>query len=1017
MLYQRQVRLLIRLAFLLLILSSLPAQAATQRRGKEASIRAQATSTVNIYNSNLAALSSSQGRFVLGTTNGDPGTPNDNNKRLLFGYPSIVGTSFSTLRIMNGNTPVDYRLGSTDGVGVAPDRAPVSDGSTLTTVWTINNVRVVERLSFIFTADTGRSDLLSISYTLTNLRPTPVPAGLRIMLDDQIGNNDGAPVFVPGWGRQITEQNFDSPVPDYWTAWESVDFDPAGLKARGILRGSGVTSPDRFVVAHWDESLCPGEGPGLYSSAWDYTPDGQTSILCDSAVAMYYNPQAIGAGQSRSINTIYGLTSSNNGLALAPDISAFIASNQQTIQSLSDYARDVSTVGDYFNNKLDEDKFKAWLDLGFNATDTLLPLVHWNLVGEGLEHITTPGYKAALHASWRGWTDEASRHWYKPLYDSIHNNRKLVFKSLAMAGIHYYVEEEAVNLSQDGLKDWAVQRLAPGQGTPFADAFGQPSASLGASYQSNLARERDELLTRLSAQPLTPAQVAAYRADLAARQQANSQLVAALGSHRDLLWANYQRARADEQNWWKPFIKVFVKWGVVGAATLIWDGPGYYIASIGTSAVQTIYEAVEDARALQQDQQMASQAYSLLTGRLSTSYDQVALNTVNGLNLIRASDTPQIASGGVSVAAMKSFGQSRWWPYPHWSEQSAQIDLAIANSETFPTTFQTSAAYTRNDWWNGDARLLPEGQSLDLPGQGAGTATIPLKSTNWGETPNEGNAVDITVMGASETGLYPVATLQPIWQPTRVPLAAAAIHTQDMAVDALPELPFPLVAGVSAVPGTTDQQIIITVTNPYTLTVAATITQTLPQDVTLVDGGGAQTLGSLLSWFATLQAGESTQLRARIHWGGAPGTTETLSGTQLQFQDPATGQGDTYTAPDMTLTAVWPLQTSIQPPLTWQIGTTTSIPVTLTALSATESVHGQLSITIATPEGQTLWSGSQSVSVPAGGSQSLTLSVPTPLHLGYAEITGEVVLNTASRGVLDEVINIHGYDTYLPLMR
>lgn len=974
----------------------------------------------SILNQHLRVNIAPDGRFVIGTTGGDPSTTADDNKRLLYGYPSRIGTSFTTLRVISGGSTTDYQLGK----NVAPTVSPSSDGTTLTTVWEAGGVRVEQRLYFATNPDTGRMDTTVIEYQLTNITTSQRQAGLRILLDTMIGDNDGAPFFAPGYGNITQERDFSrGGIPDYWIAWESPTFDPNRLKAKGFLRGSGITTPDRLVIAHWDDDLCPSAGPGLFSTAWDYTANPNTSITCDSAVALYYNPVILNPGQTRTIRTYYGLTGSGGGLALAPDVVNFVTANRQQLQNVSQYARDVSTVGDYFLDKLDSDKVQRVVHIVFNSLDLLTRGISWARVGRGLNHITTPGYEAALKASWRGWVnDRVTKHWYKPLYDALHNNRKLLFDEIAQAGLKYYAKEAGVKAAKGPMIDWMIRTLTSGPDTPVADKWGVPAVQLGESYQSELLREQNELLARLSVMPLTPDQIAAYRADMLARQQANAQIVAQLGSHRDLLWHNYQKAVEDERKWWKFLGPLLLKWVVVGGATLAWDGPGFYIASIATAGVSTIYDAVQDTRAIKHDQKMLDQSLRFLNGRVSTSYILVSQNTVGALNLIRAGDTPQIAGGNVSVQAMKSFGHYRMWPRLWWAEERSQVELSISNSRTFSTTYLTSAAYNHTSYWAGTVRLLLEGQALELGGNASGIAVIPFKSAEWGESPKKGSTIDLLVLGATETGIYPVASLQANWNPTRIEQSTRMLaqvpagYTPEQAAEA-PSLPYPLSSVVTVIPNSTDYQLTIAIVNPFTMTVRAILTQALPADFIILDAGGAQVNGNILTWRADLEPASALELQARLRWLGTPGMSTSLPGPILSFQDPSTGLGDTYTAPSEIVSAAWPLVVSADIPLVWQIGESATVSVTLANVSPALSGQGPLTIRVVkVDDGAMLWSNTRSIDIAAGQTQVIPISIQVPARMGYALISGEITLGTETREVFREIVEIRGYRTYLPLV-
>ncbi len=275
-------------------LSPTTATPLTQGKGPHGS-SVQDTTTIKIDNGYLKVSTSDGGRFTLGTTGGDPSTPNDDNSPLLFGYPTDAGSSFSTLRVISGSVTTDYQLGSTgwSGAGLAPIAPPVSDGSTITTTWQQEGIRVEERLYFAQDSDAA------IEYTLHNSNPISRDVGLRIMLDVMIGSNDGAPFLIPGTG-QVTQQSEwqDSNVPDYWMGYESPTFASDGFVGRGQLSGGDATPPDRFVVADWVQAR---------GTAWDYTVDPADLVANDSAVILYFGPVTLQAGQAQTYRTYYGI--------------------------------------------------------------------------------------------------------------------------------------------------------------------------------------------------------------------------------------------------------------------------------------------------------------------------------------------------------------------------------------------------------------------------------------------------------------------------------------------------------------------------------------------------------------------------------------------------------------------------------------------------------------------------------------------------------------------------------------
>lgn len=263
-------------------------------------VHTAAVSNLDLRNEFVSAIASDSGQFVIGTTGGDPNTENDNDRRLLYGYPGSIGTSFSTLRIIGNGIESDYRL----GVDAAPIAQPALENNRIVTVWLIDGVRVTQRLYLDLNPDTNRNDTVNIEYEIHNESGTGKQIGLRMMLDTMIGGNDGAPFFILGAGQVTQEFEWSgNSVPAFWIAYESPIFASDSLKGRGQLSDGNLTKPDRFVVSDW---------PDAYSSIWTYIVEPADAVTWDSAVILYYNPIDVAPGATRMIRTSYGIARSGS---------------------------------------------------------------------------------------------------------------------------------------------------------------------------------------------------------------------------------------------------------------------------------------------------------------------------------------------------------------------------------------------------------------------------------------------------------------------------------------------------------------------------------------------------------------------------------------------------------------------------------------------------------------------------------------------------------------------------------
>ena len=231
------------------------------------------------------------GTFVMGTTGGDPDNSNDDYQDLMYGwdyYDPYIGTSFTTVRI-DGR---DYRYGY-GGTFISP---PHIIDDSIVSVWEMNDIRVTQTVAIV-TSTTGNPDTAEIRYSIENNDEAPHDVGIRVMIDTMLAGNDGAPFRVPHVGSVINEMEFvGADIPDYWMVFDSLT-DPT-IVGQGTLRGVGGVVPDKFVIAYWS---------AIEDTLWDYHAHPEYYVTWDSAVATWWNPASLSAGESRDVATFFGI--------------------------------------------------------------------------------------------------------------------------------------------------------------------------------------------------------------------------------------------------------------------------------------------------------------------------------------------------------------------------------------------------------------------------------------------------------------------------------------------------------------------------------------------------------------------------------------------------------------------------------------------------------------------------------------------------------------------------------------
>lgn len=230
------------------------------------------------------------GRFSTATLSGDPDSALDDYKRLLYGHP-YPGTSYTTIRIDG----MDYTFGDYSGQWVEPIHFdPAVAG--LTGTWAVGDVQVRQILTLVPTA-TSRS-VMRIQYQVANAGQEPHAVGLRVMLDTQLGFNDGAPFRILEHGAVTTETEFTGDgVPYSFLAVDSLQSPQ--VVSTGVVRTTGERAPDRLIFANWGR---------LYRTLWDFQVTAGYPVTGDSGVAYYWNPTTLEPGQSLDLNTRYGYT-------------------------------------------------------------------------------------------------------------------------------------------------------------------------------------------------------------------------------------------------------------------------------------------------------------------------------------------------------------------------------------------------------------------------------------------------------------------------------------------------------------------------------------------------------------------------------------------------------------------------------------------------------------------------------------------------------------------------------------
>ncbi|OYT54775.1 MAG: hypothetical protein B6U72_01530 [Candidatus Altiarchaeales archaeon ex4484_2] len=216
-------------------------------------------------------------------------------KKLTFSYPIPWKGTFITLKVddvlySNSINPEEISSEKENFLDAYVTMLPHRQGDTIRMSWRLpGNVEVEEVLE-------AMEDGTRISLTARNEGEVKVSFGARLHLDTMLGENDGAPIYIPGDGLKSYEKEYQGSELNYryWKAYNKAD-NPSVI-ATGVLKGENLTYPDRLIVANWKQSM---------KSSWDYTVEPSTSILGDSALILYYTQVDMEPGETVTFSTSY----------------------------------------------------------------------------------------------------------------------------------------------------------------------------------------------------------------------------------------------------------------------------------------------------------------------------------------------------------------------------------------------------------------------------------------------------------------------------------------------------------------------------------------------------------------------------------------------------------------------------------------------------------------------------------------------------------------------------------------
>lgn len=270
---------------------------------------AEEQSTKSISNDYIEfSVNEDTGFFSIATLEGHPQKKADNNMDLLYDGSSVE-TSFTTVRI-DGD---DYIFGQDYGLfDITSSRAESTVdavNNTITTVWNIKDITITQIAELSRTENTLHTGNVFLKYVVENTSNKTHNIGIRVMLDNSLGEIDAPVTLVQKEVAPISkETEFISNGRDPGANIRYIDSYEQPTKEAYITLSDkeAVATPDKIVVGHWYN---------IASTKWDYTPDKDFSFdtgfnsygTADTATALYWEETEYEPGYKSGASVTYGV--------------------------------------------------------------------------------------------------------------------------------------------------------------------------------------------------------------------------------------------------------------------------------------------------------------------------------------------------------------------------------------------------------------------------------------------------------------------------------------------------------------------------------------------------------------------------------------------------------------------------------------------------------------------------------------------------------------------------------------
>jgi hypothetical protein len=843
----------------------------------------------------------------------------------------------------------------------------------------------------------------------------------------------GSPIDTHFYGAWQSPNCFTGQVTDIYFAVQnaivqSVSSNLSSIAATPATAPADGTTAMTITVTLWDDTNRPVTGKTVLLAG----ARGSLDIITQPSLPTNDKGQTVGSISSTSSGStsVSAIDISDNVRVAVPATVTFttltITPNEKLRRQilLTDrYARDdLSSLakvvtqagddGDYFVNAVTEDRVKLAIDLMLGVSKGIGNVKETVDAARPAVYVTYPGV-----ASEEGWSAILRFQRAFPISGKL-------FDAAVRQGVQNNDwSGMSLTVLKGGIKYYAAglfSAVAKSQGESAATKlFGKLAGSHGgmktiakfaaggmSDQQQMLQSERAQLLDSIP--PMDDARQNNFAYDLSQRSLATIVEGAAYRRHAILL-SSLRGAHDTIGN--SGVLGAVLRFTASSMAGAAFDGPGKLVVDGLTSSFDTYI----NARKLNEAQRGVVEAVSVLKGAPEAAA-RIYSNTTTGYAQIQRNHPATLIRG--HIGAIHNYIQGSG-AGPLWFEHNSYSDVEVFNDSNVTATFEVFANFGYNNriFFN----LFPyaylplvKTAIVRIGPHTSVTARVYYREEERDGSPDNGSDVQFDVLATSDNGdsTFFVDSEATTWlNPQPAAMSASASVAESAASNQI-IVENPISSYVLSDPATQTYQVQLWLTNPFTATITADITQPLPAGLSVITTDGMIN-GGTITWHRTIAASGIVSATFDFRTTDAAGTKLSSPAAMMAFVEPLTGQSVTAASNSPSFTTSWPVALDTTVPL-GRVGAGATMPVTITNFLAT-SVSGTLMTTL-DGAGSAHTVVSQPFSVLGRATTTAVIRLPTVVQPGIYRLTIALQLSGAHPLTQNEVYEVHGQFVYLPFV-